>query len=108
MCKKRSTRISHSLVLCASFRETMYSVNRLQSTSHENSYRGPTRGLIEFNFFYTYSRVNGLCFGYFQIFPKRSPFDQKLRYPILPMYPDFLTIRYTCITPFRLICCVDI
>src|SRR5277367_5877349 len=66
MCKKRSTRISHALVLCASFRETIYSVNRLQSTSHENSHRGPTRGLIEFNYFYTYSRVNGLCFGYFQ------------------------------------------
>src|SRR5277367_7077360 len=44
------------------------SFNRLQSTSHENSYRGPTRGLIEFEFFYTYSRVNGLCYGYFQIF----------------------------------------
>src|SRR5277367_2091781 len=27
------------------------SVNRLQSTYHENSYRGQTRGLIELNFF---------------------------------------------------------
>src|SRR5277367_4095717 len=44
------------------------SVNRLQSTSHENSYRGPTLGLIELNFFYTYSRVNRLCFGYFHFF----------------------------------------
>src|SRR5277367_6453993 len=70
------------------------SVNRLQSTSHENSHRGPTRGLIEFKFSNTYSRVNGLCFGYFQMFPERSPFDQKLRCPLLPMYPDFPTIRY--------------
>src|SRR5277367_140130 len=45
-------------------------------------------------FFYTYSCINGLCFGYFQIFPERSPFNQKLRYryPLLPMYPHFLTI----------------
>src|SRR5277367_383379 len=28
----------------------MYSVNRLQSSSHENSHRGPTRGLIELKF----------------------------------------------------------
>src|SRR5277367_3297148 len=34
--------------------------------------------LIRVDFFYTYSRVNGLCFGYFQIFPKRSPFDLKI------------------------------
>src|SRR5277367_6241093 len=51
--------------------------------------------LIRVDFFYTYFWVNGLCFGYFQIFPKRSPFDQKLRYPLFTMYPDFLTIRYT-------------
>src|SRR5277367_6533182 len=50
--------------------------------------------LIRIEFFYTYSCVNGLCFGYFKIFPEPSPFDQKLRYPLLPMYPDFLTIRY--------------
>src|SRR5277367_6746354 len=54
--------------------------------------------LIRIEFFYTYSWVNGLCFGYFQIFPECSPSDQKLRYPLLPMYPDFLNIRYerTC------------
>src|SRR5277367_3923611 len=50
--------------------------------------------LIRVDFFSTYSHVNGLCFGYFQIFPNRSQFDQKLRQPLLPMYPDFLTIRY--------------
>src|SRR5277367_3880085 len=55
--------------------------------------------LIRVDFFYTYSWVNGLCFGYFQILSKRSPFDQKLskRYPLLHMYPDFLTIRHTAL-----------
>src|SRR5277367_6223005 len=48
--------------------------------------------LIGVDFFYTYSWVNGLCFGYFQIFPKRSLFNQKLRKPLFPMYPDFLTV----------------
>ena len=67
------------LVLRTSFRETMYSVNWLQSSSPENSYRGPTRGLIELNFFTQYSWVNGLCFGYFQIFPEHSALDQKIK-----------------------------
>src|SRR5277367_5647951 len=31
--------------------------------------------LIRVDFLYTHSWVNGLCFGYFQIFPERSPFD---------------------------------
>src|SRR5277367_2079185 len=34
--------------------------------------------LIRVKFFNTYSLVNGLCFGYFQIFPERSPFDLKI------------------------------
>src|SRR5277367_6695899 len=36
------------------------------------------------DFFYTYSWVNGLCFGYFQIFPKRSPFDLKITLTLTP------------------------
>src|SRR5277367_5672062 len=58
--------------------------NRLQSTSHENSYRGPTGDLFDLIFFYTYSWVNGLCFGYFQIFPERSPFDLKITLTLTP------------------------
>src|SRR5277367_1806856 len=58
--------------------------NRLQSTSHENSYRGPTGDLFDLIFFYTYSWVNGLCFGYFQIFPERSPFDRKITLTLTP------------------------
>src|SRR5277367_2037832 len=58
--------------------------NRLQSTSHENWYRGPTGDLFDLIFFYTYSCVNGLCFGYFQIFPERSPFDLKITLTLTP------------------------
>src|SRR5277367_5356443 len=40
--------------------------------------------LIRFDFFYIYSWVNGLCFGYFQIFPERSPFDLKITLTLTP------------------------
>src|SRR5277367_4090150 len=43
-------------------------INFVNRGSHENSCTGQTGGLIELNFFYTYSLVNGLCFGYFQFF----------------------------------------
>src|SRR5277367_3120507 len=40
--------------------------------------------LIRVDFFYTHSWVNGLCFGYFQIFPERSPFDLKITLTLTP------------------------
>src|SRR5277367_6964597 len=72
-------------------------VNRLQSTSHEISYRGPTRGLIELILFYTYSCVNGLCFGYFQIFPMRSPFDLKITLTPFPYVSRLSDLTVYCI-----------
>src|SRR5277367_2855308 len=58
--------------------------NRLQITSHENWYRGPTGDLFDLIFFTQYSWVNWLCFGYFQIFPERSPFDLKITLTLTP------------------------
>src|SRR5277367_4131429 len=40
--------------------------------------------LIRVDFFYIHSCVNGLCFGYFQIFPERSPFDLKITLTLTP------------------------
>src|SRR5277367_3079308 len=56
--------------------------------------------LDRFEFFYTYSCVNGLCFGYFQIFPKRSQFDLKNTLTLPP--PPYVsrlsgTIRYNMV-----------
>src|SRR5277367_270433 len=44
------------------------SVNRLQSTSHENSYRGPTRGLIELNFLHIFLCKMGYVLAIFKFF----------------------------------------
>src|SRR5277367_6688168 len=55
--------------------------------------------LIRFDFFYTYSWVNGLCFGYFQIFRERSPFDLKITLTLTP-FPyvrRLLDLRVRCI-----------
>src|SRR5277367_3525506 len=52
-----------------SFSRVFVFFNRLTlhpTWSHENSHVRLTRSLIVLNFFYTYSCVNGLCFGYFQ------------------------------------------
>src|SRR5277367_4955818 len=78
MRKRRSTRISHALVLCASFRETMQCQSVTKYLLRKLVQRTNT-WINRVEFFYTYSRVNGLCFGYFQIFPERSPFNQKMR-----------------------------
>src|SRR5277367_6461706 len=75
--------------------------NRLQSTSHENSHRGPTRDLFELIFFYTHSWVNGLCFGYFQIFPKLYPFDLKITLTRFPYVRRLLDLTVYIIYRYR-------
>src|SRR5277367_2643157 len=93
-CSKSHRPRFHGMALIKERYRELLILHTTNPWSNENSRRGPTRGLFELIFSYTYSWINGLCFGYFQIFPKRSPFDQKLRYPLLPTHPDFLTIRY--------------
>src|SRR5277367_3301300 len=67
MCKKKTTRISHALVLCASFRETMYCQSVTKYLSRKLTQRTNT-WINRVCFFYTYSWVNGLCFCYFHFF----------------------------------------
>src|SRR5277367_663364 len=50
--------------------------------------------LIQVDFFYTYSWLNGLCFGYFQFFLSALRSIKNYVNRSLRMCPDFCPIRY--------------
>ena len=93
MQTKIKTRLSYSLVLCTSFRERYFVTDCHYMVSRKLAQRTNT-WLIRDDFFYTYSWVNGLCFGYFKFFLSALCSIKNYSNPFLPMNRDFLTIRY--------------
>src|SRR5277367_66532 len=70
-------------------------VNRLQSTSPENSYRGPTRGLFELIFFTHIPGEMGYVLAIFKFFLSALRSIKNYVNVTPSSSPDFLTIQYT-------------